>query len=132
MAAQSGGNKKSSSKLQKEHYKTYKLVNRVKTNKIRKLDRHCKKYPNDEKCAKRLAELKAGADYKPRTKPHNPGSNQTTPKPKGTPAWAVPHGFKLQESAGEQLSKLLGIPLRLTTRKRRKPKVTIKRKKNVR
>jgi len=132
MAAQSGGNKKSNSKVQKENYKTYKLVNKVQTNKIKKLERHCKNYPKDKKCAERLAELKKNGGYVPRSKPIIPGSNPTTPNPKGTPSWAVPRGFKPMETAGEQLSRLLGIPLKLTTRKHRKPKITVRKKKNVR
>lgn len=131
MAAESGGNKKTSSKRQKEHYKTYKLVNRVQTNKIRKLERHCKNYPNDKKCAERLAELKKKGGYVPRSKPIIPGSNQTTPKPRSTPVWLIPRGFKFSQTAGEQLSTLLGIPLRLTTHKHRKPKVIVRKKKNV-
>lgn len=130
--AQSGGNRKTSSKLQKVHYQSYKLNNTVLVNKKKKLERHCKAFPNDKKCAERLAELKKTGKYNPRSKPLNPGSNQTIPTPKLIPSWAIPHGFNPIKTAGEQLSVLLGIPLVRTTRKsKRKTKVTIKKKKNV-
>lgn len=130
MAGQTGGNKKTSSKLQKVHYQTYKIMNKVLTNKKKKLERLCKRFPNDVKCAERLAELKEGGKYNPRSKPLNPGSNQTTPNVK---VYKAPRGFNPSKTAGEQLSVLLGIPLIRTTRRpRRKPKVTIRKKKNVR
>jgi len=124
MAGQSGGNKKTSSKLQKIHYQQYKLENRAQKNKIKKLQRHCKKFPNDEKCAERLAELKKKGGYNPRKKPLIPGSNPTTPKVVNRGCFTV-----LPETPGEQLSRLLGIPLpKPKTRKSKKTKITHKPK----
>jgi len=123
--AQAGGNRKTSSKLQKEHYKRYKLENRAEKNKIKKLIKHCKRFPNDKKCAERLAELKSKGGYKPRKKPLIPGSNPTEPK-------IINMGYfqELPETPGEQLSRLLGIPLpKPRTRKSRKTKITHKSKK---
>jgi len=107
-------------------FKKYKLLNQVLKNKIKKLERHCKRFPNDKKCAERLVKIKRDG-YKCRAKPLNPGSNPTTPKPKFSGV-IMEHA----KTAGQQLSELLGIPLLPKHRpRRRKPKVTSKKKKYV-
>lgn len=125
--AGSGGNRKSSSKRQKEHYQEYKLENRVYKNKVKKLERHCKRFPNDKESEKNLLRiLKDG--YKPRSKPLVPGSNQTIPKIKVRP---MPGFLHFPVTAGEQLSVLLGIPLPYKNTHKRKPKITRKKRRNV-
>ena len=105
-------------------YAVYKTENRATKNKIKKLERHCRKFPNDEVGKANLAKvIKNG--YIPRAKPLAPGSNPTVGKIVGKPFVHVP-------TPGEQLSKLLGIPLPYSTRNTAKPKVTTKRKHNVR
>jgi len=122
--AESGGNKKTSSKLQKEHYKRYQLENRVQKNKIKGLVRHCKKFTQDLMASKRLAELKKDGGYKPRSKPISPGSNP--------PDNYVMDSFidiVFPKTPGEQLSELLGIPLK-TPRPKQKGKTAFRYKKN--
>jgi hypothetical protein len=116
------------SKKGKGLYAVYKTENRVQINKIRKLERHCKAYPEDKACANRLAELKKRGGYVPRSKPLIPGSNQTTPKVKPNPLAGFLHYPK---TAGEQLSELLGIPLPRVKTRGRKPSITHKKRKNV-
>lgn len=118
---------KTSSKRQKDLYSEYKVSNRVQINKIRKLERHCKAYPNDVACAARLAELKQKGGYIPRSKPLNPGSNPTTPKVRARPVQGYLH---MPETAGEQLSRLLGIPLP-KVRTKQKPRIRVKKSKHV-
>lgn len=125
--AQTGGNKKSSSKLQKAHYQQYKLEDRAKRNKIKKLERHCKQHPNDETGKVNLARIKKEG-YNPRSKPLVPGSNK--PSVITYQFNRSPGDIHLPQTAGEQLSKLLGIPLRRGTPKK-KAKIIRKRKKNV-
>lgn len=118
------------SKKGKGTYLVYKSENRALNNKIKKLERLVKKFPLDKAALNRLDELKNTRVYKPRAKPLIPGSNPTTPKIK---QYVLPKGLILAKTAGEQLSELLGIPLiRTTNKKRRKPKITIRKKKNVR
>jgi hypothetical protein len=109
--AGTGGNKKTSSKLQKEHYKQYKVENRAATNKINKLERPCRKFPKDETAASNLARIKKKG-YNCRKTPIVPGSNPTTPKVK-----FIPIGYELPKTAGEQLSELLGVPIPKQRRK---------------
>jgi hypothetical protein len=114
---------KTSSKLQKVHYQTYKTTNQALTNKIKKLERHCKRFPDDEQGAINLKKAKNG-EYKPRSKPLAPGSNPTTPKIK---LMQVGHVFG-PKTAGEQLSELLGRPMPIVRTRRRKPKAVITHK----
>ena len=108
-------------------FKKYKLLNQVENNKIKKLVRHCKKYPNDKINAMHLDRInKVG--YKCRKKPLVPGSNPTTPKIK---IRVMSANYNSSKTAGEQLSKLLGIPLPNLHKKKKKTKVVIKKKKNV-
>lgn len=109
---------KTSSKLQKIHYQTYKIEGRALKNKIKKLERHCKRFPEDEVNKANLEKAKNG-EYKPRGRPLSPGSNQTIPKIKFTTT--TPR----VKTAGEQLSELLGIPL---PKPRKKFKPVIKHK----
>lgn len=125
--AKSGGNSKISSKLQKEHYKTYKLENKSRKNKIKKLERHCKRFPTDETAKKNLERIKKDG-YKCRTKPLIPGSNRPVYFTYNFNAGEIQH----PQTAGEQLSNLLGIPLPvIKTTKKKKPKITHKKAKNV-
>lgn len=109
-------------------YLVYKSDNRVMKNKIKKLEHLVKEFPHDLAVLNRLDEIKKSRTYKCRAKPLIPGSNPTIPKIKSMATL----GFVHAKTAGEQLSKLLGIPLILTTRKpKRKAKVTIRKKKYV-
>ena len=64
------------SKKGKGSYLKYKVENKVYKNKIRKLEKHCKKFPNDEIGKKTLERIKKDG-YTGRSKPLVPGSNQT-------------------------------------------------------
>jgi len=108
------------SKKGKGYFLVYKTHNTVYKNKVKKLGRHCKRFPDDEQGKKNLERIiKEG--YKGRTRPLIPGSNPTTPKPKFT---GIP-GYYLVKTAGQQLSELLGIPL---PKPKRKFKTIIKHK----
>lgn len=120
--------KTKNSKKGKGTYAVYKADNRAWKNKVRKLETIVRNCPNDVQAKVRLEKLKKGGPntYKPRQKPLVPGSNKTIPKKS--------YGFVLgSETAGEQLSKLLGIPLPKKTYRRNKVKasVTVKKKKDV-
>lgn len=52
----------------KNYYATYKSLSIVMTNKVKKLERHIKLYPNDEAAKKALVAIKAGK-FKVRTAP---------------------------------------------------------------
>jgi len=107
----------------KKQYASYKNEGRAHHNKVRKLQRHCKNYPEDEEAIKSLAKLKDGILYTGRTHPREPGSNQTfRPIP-------IPKIPKVKTPA-QQLSELLGIPVP-KPRKKFKPKVTHKQRRNV-
>jgi len=113
------------SKKGKGLYAVYKTDNRAEKNKIKKLTRHCKKFPNDLLCAKRLEEIKEKG-YVARSKPLVPGSNPTIPKPKFyNPVPGYLHYPTHIKTPGEQLSELLGIPVPKPRRKF-KPKITHK------
>lgn len=109
----------------KGQYATYKTENRAYKNKIRKLERHAKKHPNDEENLKALERLSDPKNFKIRAKPLVPGSNQTIPKK----SYAnIPH----IETPGEQLSRLLGIPMpTVKTKRKRKPSIKVRKKKDV-
>ena len=107
----------------KNQHKAYQMENRVVKNKIAKTKKHIKKFPNDQKAVEFLKQLEVG-NWKPRTKPLVPGSNK--------PDWAridfVLEGeYKAVETAGEQLSRLLGIELPHPKRVS-KPKITHKKR----
>lgn len=89
----------------KGSYASYKTENRVYKNKIAKLERHCKKYPNDEEGKKTLTRVKKDG-YTGRKRPLVPGSNQTIEKTKFNP---IPGYLHYPRSAGEQLCEALGI-----------------------
>jgi hypothetical protein len=119
-------------------YAAYKTNNTVYKNKVKKLQRHCKKYPLDGKAKESLERiLKEG--YKPRAKPLIPKSNQTSPsvetiaKRNGV-FYAIPGFLHYPKTAGQQLSELLDIELPKARRQQGtyKPKVTHRKKKNVR
>jgi hypothetical protein len=115
------------SKAKKDTYTQYKNENRALTNKLKKLVRHCKKFPNDEVGKANLERIKKDG-YTPRSTPKVPGSNPTIAKIR---LGAVQGGPK---TAGEQLSKLLGIPepkFRKRSLKRGAAAVRIKKGKDV-
>ena len=115
------------SKKGKGSYATYKTENRAYKNKLRKMERIVKRFPNDEEAKKTLERLRKGpAEYKHKQRPQVPGSNPTTPKKRFS-------FVSTSETAGEQLSKLLGIPMPKIVRRRKKVKaaVVVKKRKNV-
>jgi hypothetical protein len=115
-------------KKTKDTYAVYKTEGRALKNKIRKMERHCKRFPNDLVGKENLERIKKG-NYKPRSKPLSPGSNPTIPKIRLSNEIGHMYGPK---TAGEQLSALLGIPMpQARTYKKNKPKVTHKQRRNV-
>lgn len=115
-----GKGKKESKKNQ---HKAYQNENRALKNKIIKTKKHIKKFPNDQKAVDFLKQLEVG-NWKPRTKPLNPGSNK--------PDWgsldlSLEGPYNTVQTAGEQLSALLGIKLPAPQRIH-KPKITHKKK----
>lgn len=106
----------------KKQYGSYKTENRVTKNKIKKLEKHCKRFPDDAEAKKNLARIKKDG-YKCRAKPLEPGSNKTRKIIRLDP-------IKFPDTPGEQLSKLLGIKLP-KARKRTKPKIVRKKRRNV-
>jgi hypothetical protein len=109
----------------KGQYATYKTENRAYKNKIRKLEKHAKKHPNDEENLKTLKRLSDPKNFKIRAKPLVPGSNKTVPKKSYV---NIPH----IETPGEQLSRLLNIPLpTVKPRRNRKPSIKVIKKKDV-
>ena len=113
------------SKKGKGQYAAYKTENRAFNNKLRKFENIVKRFPNDKKAAETLERLRNG-EYKHRQRPLVPGSNQTTPKRSHA---SIPY----IETPGEQLSRLLGIPIPKQIRRRKKTKaaVIVKKRKNV-
>ena len=113
----------------KGSYAAYKTENRAYKNKIAKLEKHIRTYPNDEKAKENLERLKSPSNFKIRTRPHNPGTNKPRPQ---VHTYQVVTG-ESPKTAGEQLSELLGIPEPKYIRRYKKQKapVTIKKRKNV-
>jgi len=112
----------------KKQYPAYKAENRVFKNKVRKLERHCKKFPDDKEAEKNLARIRKDG-YKAKSAPREPGSNQTYQIPEFTHG---PRYFEfLPKTAAEQLSEIFNIPIPKKTYKKRKPFVTHKKRKNV-
>lgn len=110
----------------KKQYASYKTENRVYKNKVKKLERHCKRFPDDEQSKKHLERVKKDG-YTGRSKPLVPGSNPTERTPKYRP---IPGYFlHYPKTPGEQLSELLGIPLPKRTPRRSKPKRAVIKKK---
>jgi len=124
--------KLSTSKADKKNHEAYKLGNTVERNKLRKLERHCKRFPKDEENAKNLERIKKDGFKYTRATPRNPGINKDAQKPQAY-RFMVSFPGTSAESAGEQLSRLLGIPLKTPryTNKPKKPAVRYKRTKNV-
>ena len=110
----------------KDCYAVYKTENRAYTNKIKKLERHARKHPNDEENLKALTRLSDPKNFKIRTKPLVPGSNKTVAKRRHNTIAHI-------KTPGEQLSELLGIPMPkiISRRKKTKAAVTVKKRKNV-
>lgn len=110
----------------KDCYAVYKTENRAYNNKIKKLERHAKKHPNDMENLKTLERLSDPSKFKIRTKPLVPGSNKTIAKRRHNTITHV-------KTPGEQLSELLGIPMPkiISRRKKTKAAVTVKKRKNV-
>ena len=109
----------------KGQYANYKTENRAYKNKLRRFESIVKKFPNDEKAKETLKRLQKG-EYKHKQRPLVAGSNPTTPKRSHV---KIPH----VETPGEQLSRLLGIPMPKikSRRKRTKAAVVVRKKKNV-
>ena len=113
----------------KGSYAQYKTENRAYKNKIAKLEKHIRTFPDDEKAQENLKRLKDPKNFKVRTRPHNPGSN----RPEAEIHTYAPATTYICKTAGEQLSELLGIPIPKYVRRYKKQKapVTIKKRKNV-
>lgn len=107
----------------KNGYKQYKLENRSEKNKIKKLNRHCKKHPEDTQAVEALVKIKK-AGYNRRTKPNAPGSN-----PPAKQVYFIHHPDQ-PKLAGEQLAALLGIPYKTPRQRSGKPTVSYRKKRN--
>ena len=94
------------SKRGKGTYLDYKTSNRVEKNKIKKLERHCKQFPNDEVGKKNLERVLAQGYNKPRAKPLQARQTPTIPKIKYSSVF-----LEQAKTAGEQLGALLNIPV---------------------
>lgn len=104
-------------------FKKYKSNNQRLKNKIRKIERHIKRFPDDDLAKENLARIKKDG-ISDKMKPRTPGINSPgiTVKPSSMPERAP-------KTAGEQLAELLGISLRKV--RSVKTKIFKKRKKNV-
>lgn len=109
----------------KGQYATYKSENRAYKNKLRKFENIIKRFPNDKKAQETLERLRKG-EYKHKQRPNVPGSNKTISKKCRVKVTHV-------DTPGEQLSRLLGIPIpkQISKRKRVKATVVIKKRKDV-
>lgn len=116
------------SKKGKGSYAKYKTENRAYKNKIRKLERHCERFPEDEVGRKNLERLRDPKNFKPRSSPNNPGTNSPNPT-----VYRFRSYISISKTVAEQLSELLGIPLPKYYRRNKAAKtpVTIKKKRNV-
>lgn len=94
----------------KNQHKAYQNDNRALTNKIAKTKKHIKKFPKDEKAAEFLEKLQLG-QWKQRTKPLVPGSNKPDLATWLAMDFSIHGPAPAVQTAGEQISKLLGIPL---------------------
>lgn len=102
-------------------YAVYKAANRGLSNKIKKLARHCIAFPNDIVGRDNLERIKKNG-CKLRAKPLAPRKERTEPKIKFLGEVVLG-----PDTPGEQLSKLLGIPMPIV-RRRKKHKTVIKHK----
>ena len=109
----------------KGQYATYKTENRAYKNKLRKFETIVRRFPNDKKAQETLERLRKG-EYKHKQRPNVPGSNKTIPKKCRVD---IPH----VDTPGEQLGRLLGIPVPKQIRRRKKVKaaVVVKKRKDV-
>ena len=110
----------------KNQHKAYQNDNRALTNKIAKTKKHIKKFPKDEKAAEFLERLERG-QWKQRTKPLVPGSNKPAIVTWSALDFSIQGPAPAVQTAGEQISALLGIDLP-KTRAISKPKITHKKK----
>ena len=109
----------------KNAYKQYKLENRWLKNKIKKLNRHIKKFPEDAQAQEALKRIEKG-DTNRRKKPVAP--NPVKPK-RIINNINCPEGIK---TAKEQLCELLGIPFKPSRPKKyAKAPIRYKKKRNV-
>ncbi len=114
------------SKKGKGSYAVYKTDNRVLKNKIKKLTRHCKRFPDDAVGLENLEKVKENG-YVCRAKPFT--GKVVKPEGKGGVTEAkvkftsssIPH----IETAAEQMSRLFNKPIP-RPRKKFKPKITHK------
>jgi hypothetical protein len=121
---------KQKSKKGKGSYLSYKNEGRAFKNKVKKLKRHCKKFPKDEEAEQALKKLNSPKDFKLRAKPLVPGSNRPVLEMVNYNPYKV---IPVPKTPREQLAELLGIVLRDEfDKKAKKPKVKIRKKKNVR
>ena len=124
--------KKKKSRKGKGHYAAYKAGNNAYKNKIAKLKRLIKEQPNNKVLKEALKKVEKEG-YNGRSKPLVPGSNKTKISPiKAIRNFRATQRVKPEEpkTPAEQLSKLLGIPLP-KERKPGKPKIFVKKKRNV-
>lgn len=105
-------------------FKKYKINNQRYKNKIAKMIRHIKKHPNDKTAKENLKRVESNPI---KDKIVAKDKNSVRPLPISIPSF---RNSEKQKTAGEQLSKLLGIPM-LKIRKRSKAKISTKRRKNV-
>ena len=111
----------------KEGYKKYKTEHREIKNKIEKLERHVKRFPEDKQAENRLEIIKKerSAAYKRRCKPQT----ENPVKPQIKTYFHPDIGNSI--TAGEQLAKLLGLEYSRPGKRSKKPTIHFKTKRNV-
>ena len=111
--------------------KKYKTNNQREKNKIRKLERHCKRHPNDKEGKKNLERIKKEgiSDKKPPRK-HGINTDSVIGRNPMPGFIHYPQTQTCGITAGQQLSNLLGIPLRQGKRnkRRKRAKIHVKQK----
>lgn len=107
----------------KNGYQAYKLEGRQLKNKIRRMKRHIKNYPNDVQAQEALEKVQK-ADYGTRKKPK--AANPVKPK---RAAFVQRYFESSQVPFGEQLAEILGIEFRRTAKPKNTGKTPVKYKK---
>jgi hypothetical protein len=115
-------------------FKKYKLENKRRKNKIRKLENHCKRFPKDEQSAKALEDIKKNGYKDKIVSKGNTPPTVVKIKDSFNRLWLaarIPEKKKFSgRTAAEQLSELLDIPMP-QPKKKSKPRITHKKRKNV-
>lgn len=113
-------------KAYKDGYKRYQLDGRERKNKIKRLERHVKRFPDDKQAEKSLAEIRKG-NFNRRKKPIS--SNLEIHNSPIKQIYELTGDSRM--TAGEQLSKLLGIVQPYKCKQKTKAPIKYRKRKNV-